>query len=88
MNADLRRRRVRARERRYARILVVSYPDVYSMCGHGPISLYEKTTGKENQTVCLYGTRDDDYFPPTEKGNILHEFGHVLGLAPNTFPLI
>jgi hypothetical protein len=41
----------------------------------------EKTTGKENLTICLYGTADDDNFPPTEKGNILHEFGHVLGLT-------
>jgi Astacin (Peptidase family M12A) len=40
----------------------------------------EKTTGK-NQIVCLYGTADDDYFPPTEEGIILHEFGHVLGLV-------
>jgi Astacin (Peptidase family M12A) len=40
-----------------------------------------KTTGKKTPTLYLYGTADNDIFPPVEKGNILHQFGHVLGLG-------
>jgi Astacin (Peptidase family M12A) len=41
----------------------------------------EKTTGKINLTVCLCGTADNNILVPSEKGIILHEFGHVLGLG-------
>jgi Astacin (Peptidase family M12A) len=40
-----------------------------------------KATGKKDLTICLCGTTDNNFLPPTEKGNILHEFGHILGLA-------
>jgi hypothetical protein len=40
-----------------------------------------KTTEKKNPTLYLYGTADDNILTPSEKGNILHEFGHILGLA-------
>jgi Astacin (Peptidase family M12A) len=41
----------------------------------------EKTTGKTSLTVCLCGTADNNILVPSEKGIILHEFGHVLGLG-------
>jgi Astacin (Peptidase family M12A) len=40
-----------------------------------------KTTGKQNLTMCLCGTANNNILTPTEKGNILHEFGHILGLG-------
>jgi hypothetical protein len=40
-----------------------------------------KTAGKKNLTICLCGTTDNKILPPIEKGNILHEFGHILGLG-------
>jgi hypothetical protein len=43
-----------------------------------------ETTGKKNRTMCLTGTADNNVLLPTEKRNILHEFGHILGLGhPN-----
>ena len=39
------------------------------------------TDGKKSLTMCLCGTADNNILASTEKGNILHEFGHVLGLG-------
>jgi Astacin (Peptidase family M12A) len=62
--------------------LVNSMPAAVHITFTGPFPYTEeRTTGKENQTVCLHGTTDNEALPPTEKGNILHEFGHILGLA-------
>jgi Astacin (Peptidase family M12A) len=40
-----------------------------------------KTAGKKNPTMCLCGTADNNILVPSEKGIILHEFGHILGLG-------
>jgi hypothetical protein len=40
-----------------------------------------KIAGMESPTMCLCMTADDNILTPSEKGIILHEFGHVLGLV-------
>ena len=39
------------------------------------------TSVTKNLTLYLYGTADNNILAPPEKGNILHEFGHILGLG-------
>jgi hypothetical protein len=49
--------------------------------GPYPYTTSVTTTEMKNLTMCLCGTVDHNIFTPIEKGIILHEFGHVLGLA-------
>ena len=37
--------------------------------------------GKKNPNMYLYLTVDNNTLTPLEKGDILHEFGHILGLG-------
>jgi hypothetical protein len=66
--------------------LVNSLPATVYVTFTGPIPYTTpvtdgKTTGKKSPTLYLYGTADNNTLTPSEKGNILHEFGHILGLA-------
>jgi Matrixin len=40
-----------------------------------------KTARMENPTMCLHMMADNNILTSSEKGIILHEFGHVLGLV-------
>jgi hypothetical protein len=66
--------------------LVNSLPAIVRITFFGPYPYSTfvtdgRTTGMDNPTMCLCGTADNNILTPTEKGNILHEFGHILGLG-------